>query len=57
MKFNPIYDFIELARGALVNGYQMTPFLWWACICWSIGLLILGLVFFWKVEERYGRED
>lgn len=57
MRFNPIYDFIELARGALVNGYQMTPFLWWACTGWAFGLLIFGLVFFWKVEERYGRED
>lgn len=57
MQFNPFYDFIELARGALVEGYQMSAFLWLACTAWAFGLLILGVIFFWKAEERYGRED
>ena len=57
MQFNPFYDFIELARGALVEGYKMSAFLWLACTAWAFGLLILGVIFFWKAEERYGRED
>jgi teichoic acid transport system permease protein len=55
-KFNPVYDFVELSRGALVVGYQMTPELWLSCSFWAFGTLILGSLFFWKAEEEYGRD-
>ena len=55
-KWNPIYDFIELARGALVVGHSMTAELWIACTIWSIATLVVGTVYFWKAEERYGRD-
>lgn len=57
LKYNPIYDYIELARGLLVQGYEATPFLWLTSAGWAIVTLIVGLLFFWKAEERYGRED
>ena len=57
LKFNPIYDFIELARGLLVEGYETSLFLWLACAGWAVITLLVGMVFFWKAEERYGRED
>ncbi|MFM1984799.1 MAG: hypothetical protein RL723_1234 [Actinomycetota bacterium] len=55
-KWNPIYDFIELARGALVVGHTMTPELWIACSVWSVASVVVGTVYFWKAEERYGRD-
>ncbi len=57
LRFNPIYDFIELARGLLVDGYEATPFLWLTAGGWALGTMVLGVLFFWKAEERYGRED
>ena len=57
LKYNPIYDYIELARGLLVQGYEATPFLWLTSAGWAIVTLVIGLLFFWKAEERYGRED
>lgn len=57
LKFNPIYDFIELARGLLVHGYEATPFLWLTSAGWAILAAVIGVFFFWKAEERYGRED
>ena len=57
MQFNPVYAFIELARGALIEGHEMTGFLWAVCSSWAVGALLLGVLFFWKAEERYGRED
>ena len=57
MQFNPVYDFIELARGALIEGHEMTGFLWAICSAWAVSALLLGVLFFWKAEERYGRED
>ena len=57
MQFNPVYAFIELSRGALIEGHEMTGFLWAVCSSWAVGALLLGVLFFWKAEERYGRED
>jgi teichoic acid transport system permease protein len=56
-KYNPVYVFVSLARGAGVAGYDATAFMWWAAIGWAVVTLALGIVFFWKAEERYGRED
>lgn len=57
LQYNPIYDLIQLSRGLLVLGHTDTPFLWLTSICWSVGALLVGVFFFWKAEERYGRED
>lgn len=57
IQFNPIFDFLNLARGYLVKGYTVRPDEWTGAIVWSFALLILGFVFFWSAEERYGRED
>jgi len=57
IQFNPIYDFLSLARGYLVNGYSVRPEEWISIVVWSFGIAVLGLVFFWSAEERYGRED
>ena len=53
---NPVYDFISLARGALVNGMEMTPFLWVVSSIWSLGIFVFGVFYFWKAEARYGRD-
>ena len=55
-KLNPVYIYISLARGAVVDGYSMTAELWISAIAWAFGTLLVGLWFFWKAEERYGRE-
>jgi teichoic acid transport system permease protein len=57
LHYNPIYDYIELARGLLIEGYEATPFLWLTSTGWAIVTLVVGVLFFWKAEERYGRED
>jgi teichoic acid transport system permease protein len=54
--WNPVYVYISLARGAMVEGYAMTAGMWIAAVAWAFGLLIVGTVFFWRAEERYGRE-
>lgn len=56
MYLNPVYDFIELARGALVVGHEMTGVLWLACSVWAIVTFVIGVIFFWFAEERYGNE-
>lgn len=55
--FNPFYDFIQLTRGLVVVGYDPTATLWLQCIGWAIATPIVGVIFFWRAEEQYGRED
>jgi teichoic acid transport system permease protein len=53
---NPVYDFISLARGALINDMQMSPFLWIDASCWAVATFVFGVFYFWKAEARYGRD-
>ena len=54
---NPVFDFLNLARGYLVVGYHVSPAEWIPVIIWSFAVAAFGFVFFWRAEERYGRED
>jgi teichoic acid transport system permease protein len=54
--FNPFYNFIQLSRGLLVQGYEPTASLWISCIAWAIVMPIVGVFYFWKAEEVYGRD-
>ena len=54
--YNPFYDFIQLSRGLLVHGYEPTASLWINCIAWAIVMPVVGVVYFWKAEEVYGRD-
>jgi teichoic acid transport system permease protein len=54
--YNPVYVFISLARGAMIEGYSINGGMWLAAVLWSLGLFVLGIWFFWRAEERYGRE-
>lgn len=57
IKLNPIHSFLSLARGYLVYGYVVEPWMWVSVVLWSFGLAIFGLIFFWRAEEIYGREE
>jgi teichoic acid transport system permease protein len=56
VKYNPVYDFIEIARGAVVKGYTMETDIWIACGAWAVVTFVVGSIFFWKAEEEYGRD-
>lgn len=55
--FNPVYEFMELARAVLIPGYEVSRVVIVSAIIWSLGSFILGGIFFWLAEERYGRVD
>ena len=56
VKYNPVYDYIEIARGAVVKGYTMETDIWIACGAWAVVTFVVGSIFFWKAEEEYGRD-
>lgn len=53
MLANPAYQFLTAVREATI--YQTVPPLgrWLYLVAWTLGLLIIGLIFFWEAEERY----
>ncbi|MGW9405396.1 ABC transporter permease [Arthrobacter sp. NPDC055585] len=54
---NPMYIIISMARDCLL--YATTPSWqdWAALLAWSLGVLCIGMFFFWRGEESYGRDD
>ena len=55
MRLNPMYSFLEITRNSLLYGVDSPSFMWLSVISWSVGLLVVGFLFFWKGEESYGR--
>lgn len=54
-ELNPIYNFLEMVRYALIPGYQISLILVINGVVWSFGMLVLGVLVFWSSEEQYGR--
>lgn len=54
---HPIYQTVQLARGMIMNDFAVDPWAWWVVAGWAVGTLIVGLLYFWSAEERYGRAD
>lgn len=52
---NPAYVYIEIVRGALMTSHQTQWFVWPLALFWGVSTLIVGFVYFWRAEERYGR--
>ncbi len=55
VKINPLFNVIDIVRNCLL--YDTLP-AWrsWAILsAWALGALAIGIVFFWRGEETYGR--
>lgn len=58
LQWNPAAIYMDLIRFALIDGYgseNLPPHVWGFAIGWAILFGVLGFVYFWKAEERYGR--
>ena len=55
----PIHEFLTLGRAILLDGptYTIPGEYWVYASIWSFAILIVGILFFWAAEERYGRTD
>ena len=62
--FHPLYQVLRIARGVLLGTagqqpgmeYYFPPSYWTSLSIWAVGLFVFGLIYFWRAEERYGRE-
>lgn len=57
--FVPLHEFLTLARGILLDdpAFGAPAEFWLYASVWSIAVLVVGVLFFWSAEERYGRTD
>ena len=57
--YQPIHEFLSLARATLLEGpaYNIQESYWVYATLWTIGMFAVGVWFFWRAEERYGRVD
>lgn len=54
--FHPIYQVLQLARGLFMGEELTNSHYWWYFSIWAVLTFVVGLVFFWAAEERYGRD-
>jgi len=58
LKHQPVAEYLTLMRMCVLHEPSI-PFDWWVfvwCLGWAVLTLGLGLVFFWRREETYGRD-
>lgn len=53
----PTYDFISVARDVLLDGYTAPLIAWVAAPIWALVMIVVGVIFFWQGEPRYGLSD
>lgn len=52
---NPVFLLLQAYRDLLIVHQLPSAQTWGEIAAWAVGLCILGLVFFWRGEESYGR--
>lgn len=55
--FHPIHEVLMIARGVLMDDHTHNPVYWVYFTIWAVGVFVVGILFFWAAEERYGRVD
>lgn len=53
-QLNPVHDFITLVRNEVLGGGALAGKALAVSAVASVTVLVLGIVFFWQAEERYG---
>ncbi|MFG3530169.1 ABC transporter permease [Streptomyces sp. NPDC047917] len=58
LQYNPAAIYMDLVRFALIDGYgsgNLPSHVWIVALAWAVLIGLVGFVYFWKAEERYGR--
>ncbi len=56
LELNPVHAYISLVRGAVIEGEPAPGHTWQLAIGYGVGFLLVGFLYFWRAEEKYGRE-
>lgn len=53
-RLNPLYCFLEIYRGAILEGHELDWALAAIAAAWSVGILVVGFWWFRRAEDSYG---
>jgi len=53
--FHPLYQVLRIARG-LMMGLEYPTHYWLDFSLWAVAAFVLGTLYFWAAEERYGSQ-
>jgi len=56
LEYNPVHVYISLVRGAVIEGEPAAGHTWRLAIGYAVVFLVAGFLYFWRAEEKYGRE-
>lgn len=54
LHFNPMAALLGLYRGALL-GREIEPYHWWGSAAWAVGILVVGVLTFRRIEPKLPR--
>lgn len=57
VQVNPIYILLEAYRSILMENTVPALTTWYWLAAWTLGLLMVGFIYFWRGEEEYAREQ
>jgi teichoic acid transport system permease protein len=52
----PVAVYLSLARSAMMPEFELDSTMWLFGAGWALLFLVGGFIFFWRAEERYGRD-
>lgn len=52
----PVAIYLYLARSSMLSEFPISGTMWLFGVGWALGFLVVGLMYFWRAEERYGRD-
>ncbi|MGO2152972.1 MAG: ABC transporter permease, partial [Brevibacterium aurantiacum] len=55
--WQPLNNVLSIARGILMKDGVIPYDYFWHLAIWAFGIFIIGFVFFWQAEERFGRDE
>ncbi|WP_234986511.1 ABC transporter permease [Demequina sp. NBRC 110055] len=53
---NPVHDYITIVRDLILGGINAPGWMWFVASGAAVVTLAVGIVFFWRAEERYGHD-
>lgn len=56
VELNPLFNVLDIVRDCLLYAVLPSWQSWAILSAWALTVLIVGMAFFWKAEESYGRE-
>lgn len=56
LEYNPVHAYISLVRGAVIVDEGAAAHTWRLALAYGVGFFVVGFVYFWRAEEKYGRE-